>query len=439
MVKPIYPEDLDNNSLLTSNQRTSESCGAMQAGHTVSAIEDNILNISESISSSPSEILSSNINNNLVLTYPDDELLPDETDTTSTDSNTTPLVEETSTNLYSDSSEIHDPLACYNKFLYHHRFQTLPAPQTVGSFLEYIQENYPMYYSNQYIRISIKPHPRISYYFMEAHIYLPYEDFIPGHFFSPFDDLLVFYKLELKSSTSSNLHFSNNNNIQIPNSIDDFFYPTLSPTLLPHTNLPIANNNLIIPSNSQSTHDLHINIATHNVRGFNLASKRQIWQDYCINYNISIACITETKISHKTKLSFCNNNLYTYYWANADSSIEGAAIMIRNYLKPYVHSSYTHPGGAVALDLFFKSNIKLRIISVYLSSTDTIKRNNTQNTVINWILQARQLNLHPIILGDFNTQDNNISSSSSKYKLINFLHHINMFDIGAHFNNTHYT
>ena len=159
VVKPIYPEDLDNDSFLTSNERTSDSCRAVQARHTVSAVEDNILNISESISSSPSEILSSNINNNLALTYPDDELLPDETDTTSTDSNTTSLVEETSTNLYSDSSEIHDPLACYNKFLYHHRLQTLPAPQTVGSFLEYIQENYPMYYSNQYIRISIKPHP----------------------------------------------------------------------------------------------------------------------------------------------------------------------------------------------------------------------------------------------------------------------------------------
>ncbi|CAG8845674.1 33082_t:CDS:1, partial [Gigaspora margarita] len=46
----------------------------------------------------------------------------------------------------------------------------------------------------------------------------------------------------------------------------DFFYPTLSPTLLLYNNLPTANNNLIIPSNSQSTHDLHINIATYNVR-----------------------------------------------------------------------------------------------------------------------------------------------------------------------------
>ena len=71
-----------------------------------------------------------------------------------------------------------------------------------------------------------------------------------------------------------------------------------------------------------------------------------------------------------------------------------------------VHSCHTHPGGAVALDLFFKGNIKLRVISVYLSSTDIYRRNQTQNAVINWILQAQQSNLHSIILGDFNTQDN---------------------------------
>ena len=38
--KPIYPEGLDNDSPLTFNKRASESCGAIQAGHTVTAVED---------------------------------------------------------------------------------------------------------------------------------------------------------------------------------------------------------------------------------------------------------------------------------------------------------------------------------------------------------------------------------------------------------------
>ena len=112
--------------------------------------------------------------------------------------------------------------------------------------------------------------------------------------------------------------------------------------------------------------------------------------------------------------------------------------MICNYLKPHVHNCQVHSGRAVAVDLFFKNNIKLRIISVYLSSTDSTKRNLTQDTIINWIQQASQLQLLPIILGDFNTNDYTFSSSS-KYKLINFLNHNNFYDIGLHYNNTHYT
>jgi len=112
--------------------------------------------------------------------------------------------------------------------------------------------------------------------------------------------------------------------------------------------------------------------------------------------------------------------------------------MIQKHLQPHIHNCQTHPGGAIALDLFFKSEIKLRIIAVYLSSTDMQKRNNTQNTVITWIQQAFQHNLHPIILGDFNTHDD-ICSSSSKFKLINYLHHSNMFDLGAHVDNKHFT
>ena len=89
--------------------------------------------------------------------------------------------------------------------------------------------------------------------------------------------------------------------------------------------------------------------------------------------------LLKLKSHPKQNFSFCNNNLFTYYWANSESSIEGTAIMIRNHLKPHVHSCHTHSGGAIALDLFFKGNIKLRIISVYLLFTDSNKRNQTQN------------------------------------------------------------
>ena len=113
----------------------------------VSASTENFNNTSDTISLSLSEVqLSFNTFSLLTAAYPDNELLPDDNKNTNTELYTNPLPEDTSTNLYSETSEIYDPLACYNKFLYHHRLQTRPSPQTVGSFLEYIQENYPMYY-----------------------------------------------------------------------------------------------------------------------------------------------------------------------------------------------------------------------------------------------------------------------------------------------------
>ena len=55
--------------------------------------------------------------------------------------------------------------------------------------------------------------------------------------------------------------------------------------------------------------------------------------------------------------------------------------MIKNNIKPHIHNILTQPGGAIAIDLFFKNDYKFRIISVYLSSTNTSKHRLTQNTV----------------------------------------------------------
>ena len=466
-VKPIYPEDIDNVGSLTLNQGTSIPCGAVQAGHTVTDVEDNTPLFSELISSSHSEnqLQTPNLNISSPTLELPEEVNPskEDPDELSTPDNIDTTQERIYTMCGFNPSEEVDPTICYNKFLFFYRLQTLPQPQSIGTFLYYIRENYPHLYSNQYIRISLKQHPYYDTTYTEAHIYLPYESILPNHtFFIPLENLLPYYKLELRSTNNKSQpsHFFFQPPIpdnlfhspSLSNISDNSFTTILSsqPTPIPTPSLdnssistpttPPPNFSTTSPqSNIISTpRDLHLTIATHNVRGFNVASKRQIWQDYCINHDISIASITETKISQKTKLSFCNNHLYTYYWANSDSSMEGAAIMVRNHLKPHIHSCLTHPGGAIALDLFFKSNIKLRIISVYLSSTDSTRRNLTQNTVINWIIQAQQLNLQPIILGDFNTHDTHFSSSS-KFKLINFLHRSNMFDVGAHFNNTHFT
>jgi hypothetical protein len=305
----------------------------------------------------------------------------------------------------------YDLHTCFNKFLLYYHLPLLPHGQTIQTLLQHIDK-----YNNNKTVSSITFSVNSSY--NETHIYLPNDTLLPDHIVIVPYLLPLFYNLPLRS-----------NSFNPTSTPSDLFFDNYSSTVNYNSSLPLSN---------PTPHHLNLTIATHNVRGFNEPTKREAWQDYCLNHNISIASITETKISDKTNLFFCNNNFFTYYWSNSPTSIEGTAIMIRNNLKPHIHSIHTHPGGAIALDIFFRSNIKLRIISVYLSSTDMTTRNQTQNTVINWIQQAAQLHIHPIILGDFNTQDN-IHSSSSKYKLINFLNNTNMYDIGAHLNNKHST
>src|SRR5260363_228292 len=109
-----------------------------------------------------------------------------------------------------------------------------------------------MFYSQQYIRISIK-YSRIDYYFPEAHIYLLHEHLLPNHFFVPFEDFYLFNNVPLKSSYSipRAISTSSNSNLeQVQDQVSPLNYP-------------------LIP--------LDPSICTHNVQGFNNITKKQVW------------------------------------------------------------------------------------------------------------------------------------------------------------------
>ncbi|RIB00354.1 hypothetical protein C2G38_2234604 [Gigaspora rosea] len=119
---------------------------------------------------------------------------------------------------------------------------------------------------------------------------------------------------------------------------------------------------------SQST--LNLNIATYNAQGYNAPLKRQLWEEFCLSNNIQICSITKTKLAESKPKKFFNNKQFTYFWSCLNNSAEGTGIMVNNTIKSHIHNVITHPGGAVAIDLFFKYDFKFRIISVYLSSTN---------------------------------------------------------------------
>jgi ribonuclease HI/endonuclease/exonuclease/phosphatase family metal-dependent hydrolase len=301
-------------------------------------------------------------------------------------------------------------ILCYNKFLEFHNLPLISLNNpTLYSFLLHIIK----YSSDLKFKISVDIQQT------ETHIYNNIEDpILPQHKIILPSDYYTYYHLPIRSN---NLHTHINNNLFLENNISSSPSPT--PPYQSHNN----------------SNTLTLNIATHNVQGYNTLTKRQLWEEYCLENNLHITSITETKIALNKSNKFFNTNNFTYYWSCLDNSAEGTAIMINNSLKSHIHKILCCPGGAIAIDLYFKHDFKFRIISTYLSSTNSSNRHNTQQKVTQWIQQALSINLHPIILGDFNISPNINNPLMSKTPIISFLHNNNMYDLADHTNNTQHT
>jgi exonuclease III len=265
----------------------------------------------------------------------------------------------------------HTEVTCYNQFLNYYNYPTLDPNQTLESFIQHLTK------LNHKLPFKIS----INFLLKETHIYNDiFDPLLPQHTLLHPTNYFKFFNLPIRSQTSNN--------------------------------------------------SLLLNIATHNIKGYNQSLKRKLWEEYCLSNNLHIISLTETKISaQNTALQFFNTKDFSYFWANLETSAEGTCIMINNTIKPHIHNIHTHLGGAIAIDLFFKNNFKFRIISVYLSSTNSVTRQAIQNKVIHWIQNALSANLLPIILGDFNTYTEYQSSYSAKTKLLSFLQSQNMYDL----------
>ena len=241
-------------------------------------------------------------------------------------------------------------LPCYNKFLTYYNLPLLNNNQTIKSFLNYLK-------SHKFNHKTIFSfNPKLG----EAHIYTP-----------------------------NNIHLLNNYLF-----IESYQLPT-------YYNLPLKSQ-----AHSTTNSNLNLNIVTHNVQGFNVLTKRQLWEEYCLKENFNIASITETKLNTSRSQKFLNTKNFSYFWASLENSAGGTTLIINNKLKPYIHNILIHHEGAVAIDLFFKHDFKFRIILVYLSTSNKPHRDSAQEKAIIWIKQALSLNFLPIVLGDFNASTN---------------------------------
>src|SRR5260363_224339 len=160
-----------------------------------------------------------------------------------------------------------------------------------------------MFYSNQYIKISVKPHPQHNYVFTKAHIYLPYENLIPGHFiFPPFGDLLSLCYVELKSS---------NNNFQIPIFTANFLFPISNLQLYTTPNLNTNSSSNINLSHSSDEPCYNKFLKKHN---FPLLPLLQTLKSF-------IQHLLKNSFSQLFKISINITTLETHVYLNTQDEI----------------------------------------------------------------------------------------------------------------------
>ena len=170
---------------------------------------------------------------------------------------------------------------------------------------------------------------------------------------------------------------------------------------------PEQDTNPYIPHNIKE----YINLATHNIRGLNNLTKLHSWIDYCIEQNLHIIALSETKLKESSPIALtnCHYKIYTSNFIptsdqNREASL-GSALLVHNTIQPYIHSISTYPGTAICIDFYFPGN-RTRIISTYLPSNHPDLLTRTQKQISLWIYEAKQKNWHTIIMGDFNANAN---------------------------------
>ena len=394
--KPIYVEEPINDSQTQRTEQTLVSCTAVKAGHTVSDSIEGSQNVSVSISSNPTETPSKNIflttsnqptipsifiNTSILTTTLSKNLSPEDSDNDNTSPTTNTLLGKPNNPPLDNLLDLYDSTTCYNKFLAHHKLQHLPSPQTTTSFIQYIKLNYPKFFSEQYIKISIQTKPNL-----EAHIYLPHEtSLLSNHSLILFKNLPNYPNIPLKSTYSTPLIPSLQTCENSLNQPPIQFAP--NPSLFSeHTSLPIK-------------------IASLNINSLAQSNKKLSISEILNNNTFEILGLSETHLSTKEG-KFFNNQIpnYTSFWSSYSSPHQaGVGIFIHHNIAKHIARSHNYKGHIIGLDFHFK-NLAIRLLQVYIPTHE--KKQLRKDIQEHIITLSQNSNYKLIIMGDFNSVPN---------------------------------
>src|SRR6266511_3370534 len=150
-----------------------------------------------------------------------------------------------------------------------------------------------------------------------------------------------------------------------------------------------------------------LKIATHNVRSLTSPITQQLLIQTINNYNIDIIGIAETNLSSKNTRYIHKSldpNFAYYFSSDTRCKGSGVGIIVRSSIAKHIFNHFDYKGRVIYIDLQMKNWKKLRIIQVYLhtSNYDIQARLTTHKIIMEHIQQAQNRNYEIMIMGDFN-------------------------------------
>ena len=408
-------EEPINDGQTQHTEQTLASCTAVKAGHTVSDSIEGIQKVLAFNTSNPAEtpspntffttsnkttILSIFINTTSSKPKPSKDSPFEDSDNDNVSPTTKTILGKPNNPPLSNLLDLYDPNTCYNKFLSFHKLQLLPSPQTLASFIQFIKSNYPNFFSDQYIKISIKTKTKQNP--EEAHIYLPHEtSLLPNHSLLPFKNLANFSNTPLKSdySISTNipslqtcelsLNQTSNHPILNPSSISD--HTTPDSTLLQTLSSSLQTEYFSIP----------IKIASLNINGLRQPNKKLSLSDMLNNNSFDILGLSETHLSTKEGNFFKNQTPnYNSFWSSFTQPHQaGVGIFIYQRIAKHIARTHNYKGHIIGLDLHFK-NLQIRLLQIYIPTSE--KKQLCKEIQEQIILLTQNPNYKIIIMGDLN-------------------------------------
>ena len=177
-----------------------------------------------------------------------------------------------------------------------------------------------------------------------------------------------------------------------------------------------------------------IKTATHNVRSFNDPFKQKFLTNLYTLNQLDIIGLQETNFSSKkdvTTLRFSLPPSYDSFFEHNQSRQQvgfGVGLLIKKHLANHIYKHAGNLGRYIYVDMEFPARFKIRVINLYLSSSNLQLRMQTIKEVTDLIRQALSTDMNIILLGDFNAEPNRPINPSKTNEFFTKLQSLNIFN-----------